>query len=59
MGADDEEDQNRFAEADRLEAGGLDPLGGKSRQVVGLKLLVSDIRFGDASNGVFWEVLWC
>lgn len=24
------EDQNRFAEADRLEAGGFDPLGGKS-----------------------------
>ena len=28
------EDQNRFAEANRLEAGGFDPLGGKLIQLV-------------------------
>lgn len=37
-----EEDQNKYAEADRLEAGGFDPLGGK--------LTSGNCAFG--SNGV-------
>jgi hypothetical protein len=34
---------NRFAEADRLEAGGFDPLGGKSTAIFVRKLTTSNM----------------